>query len=222
MISGYQLRDKFANGHTTLENSILLDDQLTATEKFIYLIIEMLSYKDNFCTATNTQLEEITGNTFQSIAFSINQLKAKKYIIVDTKQSRKPCKRRIFTLTRFLKAHWKKELPKDCTVKKPPLPPKNTLNITEIKSNFMSFRKFMRQYLCEETFTVSTPGKLGGFTILIKKNGYYRNLDLKKDLTRETSALFERLMWDKREKIIDNFFNKKEEKQGDYKETTWK
>ena len=211
MISGYQLRDKFANGRTTLENSILLDDQLTATEKFIYLIIEMLSYKDNFCTATDPQLEELTGNTLQSVKFSIKRLKAKKYIIVDTKQSRKPAKRRIFTLDRFLKAHWSQTLPKDCTVKKPPLPPTSTLNITEIKSNFMKFRKFLRQYMCEHSFNVTTAGALQGQTILIKKNGYYTNKTINKDLTREHSALFERLMWDKREEIINNFFKDKEE-----------
>ncbi len=45
----------------------------------------MLSCKDGFCTATDMQREELTGNTFYSIISSLKKLKAKKYIIVDTK-----------------------------------------------------------------------------------------------------------------------------------------
>lgn len=210
MISGFQLRDKFANGKTTIENDILLDDQLTATEKYIFLIIEMLSFKNGFCTATNNQLEELSGHSFESIAFSIKRLKAKKYIVVDTLQSRKEYKRRIFTLARYLKAHWKNELPKDCTVKKPPVAPKNHLNKKILNESFMKFRKFMRQYLTEQSFNITTPGDLYGHKILIKKNGYYRNETTGKDLTREQSALFERLMWDKRDEILNYFFEKKD------------
>ena len=79
----------------------------------------------------------------------------------------------------------------------------------------MKFRKFLRQYMCEQSFNVASPGALEMQTILIKKNGYYKNTTKNRDLTREHSALFERLMWDKREEIIDNFFKKKEEKENE-------
>jgi hypothetical protein len=213
MLSGYELRDKFLNGRTTLENDILLDDTLTPTEKFIYLIIEMLSYKQGYCTATSQQMGEMGGQTEKSIIEGLQKLKAKKYIIVDTKQSRKPAKRRIFTLSRFLKLHWENELPKDCTVKKPPLPPSKKLDKEKISNSFMKFRKFMRQYLNGQKFNITTPGELAGAEILIKKNGYYRNTIRGKDLTREQSALFERLMWDARESILNKFFAKLEEKE---------
>jgi len=211
MISGFQLRDKFANGRTTLENDILLNEQLTPTEKYIYMCLEMLSYKDGFCTATNEQLSDLSNQTIDSIKMCIRRLKSKKYIVVDTKQSRKQCKRRIFTIDRFLKAHWSNNLPKDCTVKKPPLPPKNRLDREKLLNNFMAFRKFVRQYLTEREFNITTDTTLKGCIVQIKKNGYYRNKTKSKDLTREQSAEFERLLWDKRDNIVYNFFEETED-----------
>ncbi|MDX1808299.1 MAG: helix-turn-helix domain-containing protein [Sulfurospirillaceae bacterium] len=202
-----KLIDKFKNGRTTVENDILLDSTLTATEKIVYMYIEMLSHKDNYCYATNIQISDLTGQTIDSLKQAFKKLKKKKYIVVDTLQTRTPYKRRIFTETRFLRAWNQNTLPRDCTVKEPIKRP-DELDRQAISKSFPKFRKFIKLYLTENQFNITTPGELQNKTIMIKKNGYYTSIWDARDLTKDESVTFEMLMFDKRETLLDNFFNK--------------
>lgn len=210
MLTGFELIDKFKHGKTTIENDILLNDTITPTEKFIYMYIEMLSFKENFCRANNEQLSDMTGQSVESVKFSIKRLKTKKYIVVDTKRTRSPV-RRIFTIDRFLKMHWSNELPKDCVIKKPPSSIRNRLHREAIEESFPKFRRFMRTYLTEREFICHVTGELNLHRILIKKNGYYRDLSSKSELNNLTSVIFEDAMWKDRKMILDQFFNQKEQ-----------
>ncbi len=205
MTNGATLLEKFENGRTTIENDLLLDNHITAVEKVCYMYIEMLSYKDGYCYATDKQLGEIAGQSIESIRWAIKRLKQKKYIVVDTLQTRTPYKRRIFTETRFLKAWNRAKLPKDCTVKEPPRK-KEKLDQEELANSYPKFRKFIKMYLSGMEFKVSSDGSLKNKIVKIKQNGYYENISEAKDLTKDQSSEFERLLYDRRKEILDNFF----------------
>ncbi|WP_331773807.1 helix-turn-helix domain-containing protein [Sulfurospirillum sp. 1612] len=204
-----KLIDKFENGRTTVENDILLNTSLTATEKIVYMYIEMLSYKDNYCYATNRQICDLTGHSIDALKQAIKKLKKKKYIVIDTLQTRTPYKRRIFTETRFLKAWNSATLPSDCTVKNP-IRRIEELDRLQISKSFAKFRKFMKLYLTENQFFIDTAGDLQAQIIEIKKNGYYRTITYNRDLNKDEAILFEMLMFDKREALLDAFFKNKE------------
>ena len=209
MTNGATLLEKFENGRTTIENDLLLDNNLTATEKVCYMYLEMLSYKDGYCYATNKQLGDMTGQTSKSVEIAILRLKQKKYIIVDTLQTRTPYKRRIYTEARYLRAWNRQELPKDCTVKQPPRK-QEELDRQELMNSYAKFRKFLKMYLSGLEFKVSSPGSLKNKIVKIKENGYYTNISDDKDLTKEQSSEFERLLYDRRKEILDNFFKGEE------------
>lgn len=216
MLTGIELIQKFKHGKTTIENDILLNDTITPTEKFIYMYIEMLSFKENFCRANNEQLSDMTGQSLDSVKQALQKLKAKKYIVVDTKRTRSPV-RRIFTIDRFLKMHWSNDLPKDCIIKKPPTPLKERLDREALEKSFPKFRRFMRTYLSDREFICHVPGDIHLHKILIKKNGYYRDLSTALELTNLTSVIFEQGMWDDRKTVLDDFFNNKEEEKDEKK-----
>jgi len=206
MLNGIKLAEKFTHGRTTIDNDILMSDELTPTEKIVYMYIEMLSNKDGFCTATSQQMGDMVGQTKKSMVEAIQKLKKKKYIVVDTLQSRNP-KRRIFTAIRHLKAWSISKLPKDCTIQTP-VKKIDALDRDKIQKSMPKFIKFMKNYLQENKFDITTNGGLKGKQIVIKKNGFYRNISDDIELTKEEAFEFEALLFDKAKVILDAFFIK--------------
>jgi len=211
MLNGFELKNKFKNGTTTLQNKILLDNNLTPTEKFIFIVIEMLSGKSNFCYADNNTLCELSSQTLCSIKLALFKLKKKGYIIVDTNRKRSPL-RRIFTLQRFMDAYYFNELPDDCTQRSLPAPIESFVDREAVSNSYPKFTRFLRTYFGGKEFVVNTK-LLPNKTILIKKNSYYRNLTDKVDLNKVQAVEFEMLMWDDREDLIDKFFKNLKKKE---------
>ena len=161
----------------------------------------MLSYKDGYCWATNAQIAELSNKTTEAIKMSLSRLNKKKYIIVNTKQSRTP-KRKIFTMQAWSELAYLGKIPHDC---------KESLSIAtflknydEHLNNFRSFKDFVVRRMSNFVFTM--PDNNFGYrpdtAFKITQSGYIEYVSSGELLDSKDAAKVWEYLFKRRENIL--------------------
>jgi len=194
--------EAFIHGETTLQNKILLDPKLTDTEKYIYLIIKMLSYKSGYVWATNKELAELTNKTVIAINHALRRLRNKNYIVINTNRKRVPM-RKIYTFEKWAQLTYLNELPEDV---------KNTKVIIEANLSFKEFRDIVvKNYKNIEFFLAqNNPLKYKNTTpFIISGSGYLKNVVADKILDPQEALKIWEYLFTRKEKVLEYFRKRK-------------
>jgi len=200
--------ENFKHAETTIPNKILLDPNLTDVEVRVYLVIKMLSYKDGYCWATNHQLSDFIGKSFDSVNMALRRLKKKKYIVINTDQKRSP-KRKIFTMQAWSELVYTDKVPKDCesSIQLPIA----YINYTRDMS-FKEFKEFVTKYYSNLMFNLQPGNKLGyraDILFRITKTGYLENTFTGDLVDKETAHKIWEYLFERKDAVLD-YFKKKQ------------
>jgi len=196
---------KFAHAETVIQNKILLDPDLTDTEVRLYLVIKMLSYKDGYCWATNTQLGELVNKTDNAINLCLRRLKKKEYIVINTDFSRSP-KRKIFTMQAWSELVYTKKVPVDCTSSIPA-----EFNTYTKEMSFKEFKNFVSKHYAGAVFNLAPGNKLNyrpDIYFKITKSGYIENTWTGDLITKEDALKIWEYLYVIRSTVLDLFREK--------------
>ena len=73
--------ENYASMTASVPFEVLLNKQLSACDIKVYILCANLTHKYGYCWATNEYIAKLTGYSLRAVKYSINKLKAFKYLV---------------------------------------------------------------------------------------------------------------------------------------------